>query len=313
MNDKEMVSIEKINLKEEYLIKDNIGISLGRFFIIDRSLSNRTCIIRLNFYKEEMESLLLQSLNIILKKFLGLNDIHKLNIIINEDVSLKPFLSLGFILEGILQNRTTSNDTKIKDEFIFGINAHSYINQRSKNIFMLKGRKVTLRLLTPEDYKDVLDYNIRNKEHLKRFEHLKDQSFYTKEVQQNILIESYKQYLNGTSLVLGIYSEGSFIGKIQLSNIVQGIFKSAFLGYSIDKDFEGRGFMKEAVVKVIDYAFRDMELHRIEASTLVDNYRSRAVLKSCGFQEIGLNKDYLYVDGKWRDHISFFKINKELY
>ncbi|MBU3229116.1 GNAT family N-acetyltransferase [Clostridium algidicarnis] len=312
MNDKEMVIIEKVNLKEEYLIKDNIGISLGRFFIIDKSLSNKTCIIRLNFYKEEMECLLIRSLKLMLEFFLKSDDVHKLNIIINEDVNPKPFVDLGFTLEGILQNKTTTN-TKIKDEFIFGINSYSYINQISKNIFMLKGKRVILKLLTPEDYKDVLDYNIRNKEHLQRFEHLKDQSFYTKEVQKGILIDSYKQYLNGTSLALGIYNEGSFIGKIQLSNIVQGIFKSAFLGYSIDKEFEGRGFMKESVVKVINYAFRDMELHRIEASTLVDNYRSRAVLKSSGFQEIGLNKDYLYINGQWRDHISFFKINKELY
>ena len=31
-------------------------------------------------------------------------------------------------------------------------------------------------------------------------------------------------------------------------------------------------------------------------------------LLSCGFEEIGLNKQYLYINGKWSDHITFYKI-----
>ncbi|WP_032123202.1 GNAT family N-acetyltransferase [Clostridium amazonitimonense] len=312
MNSKKIVCIEKIKSEGEYLIKDNIGISIGRLFILDNNISSKSLLVRLKFYKQERADLILASLKEILTEFFNGNEVYRLNVMVEEDFNLTPFIVLGFNLEGILENKTILN-TKVKDEFIFGISAYDYRNQDSRNIFILKGNKVTLKLLTPENYKEVLQYNLRNKEHLKKFEPLRDESFYTEEVQRNILMESYKQYLNGATLALGIYKENEFVGKIQLSNIVQGIFRNAFLGYSIDKDFEGKGFMKEAVKMVIDYAFTDMELHRIEASTLVDNKRSQGVLKACGFEELGLNKDYLYINGSWRDHITFFKINKGIY
>ena len=76
----------------------------------------------------------------------------------------------------------------------------------------------------------------------------------------------------------------------------------------MDKDHQGNGYMKEAVNLVLEYIKNDLELHRVEASTLVDNVKSQSVLKSCGFEELGLNKKYLYINGDWRDHITFYKI-----
>ena len=98
-----------------------------------------------------------------------------------------------------------------------------------------------------------------------------------------------------------------YIGKVQISNIVLGIFKSAFVGYSIDVEYQGQGYMKEALNLVLEYAFIDMELHRIEASTLIDNLRSQGVLMGCGFKKLGINEKYLYINGEWRDHITFYK------
>jgi ribosomal-protein-alanine N-acetyltransferase len=65
--------------------------------------------------------------------------------------------------------------------------------------------------------------------------------------------------------------------------------------------------MKEALKLVLDYAFEDMELHRIEATTLLDNEKSQRVLVSCGFKEVGISEKYLFINGKWRDHKIFYK------
>ena len=86
-----------------------------------------------------------------------------------------------------------------------------------------------------------------------------------------------------------------------------GVFKSAFVGYSIDENEQGKGYMKEALGLTIKYAFEDIGLHRVEASTLVENIKSQRVLKSCGFKDVGMNEKYLFVNGKWRDHITFYK------
>ena len=50
------------------------------------------------------------------------------------------------------------------------------------------------------------------------------------------------------------------------------------------------------------------ELHRIEASALVDNEKSIGVLKSCGFKMLGINENYLLINGKWRDHVTYYTI-----
>ncbi len=54
-----------------------------------------------------------------------------------------------------------------------------------------------------------------------------------------------------------------------------------------------------------------MGLHRIEASTLIDNIKSQRVLLSCGFKEVGISDKYLFINGKWRDHRNFALINEK--
>ena len=132
--------------------------------------------------------------------------------------------------------------------------------------------------------------------------------FYSLQVQNNILKDSYRQFIDGVAIDLGIFKDNKLIGKVKLSNIVHGIFKNGILGYSIDQQQQGKGFMKETVNMVVNYAFNELGLHRIEASALVDNERSKNVLSGCGFEELGRNKNYLFINGKWHDHITFYKV-----
>lgn len=308
-----MVKEKSISIKlskgttNEYMIKDFAGITIGRFVILEMDKVNRNCTIRMKFYREENSELLKEALAIILRTVFNNKEVYKINILAIETINTKAFLDLGFQLEGILEDNIFSNGI-YKSELIFGITTLVFKNFGTINVFSIKGARINLKVLTPENSEEVLNYYIRNKEHLKSFEPSREESFYTLEIQRNILIENYKQFLNGTSLNLGIYKENTFIGKVQLSNIVYGVFRSAFVGYSMDESHQGKGYMKEALMLLLDYAFEEMEIHRIEASTLVDNTKSQGVLKTCGFKELGINKEYLFINGAWRDHITFYKI-----
>ena len=66
--------------------------------------------------------------------------------------------------------------------------------------------------------------------------------------------------------------------------------------------------MKEALSLIMKYAKEELDLHRLEASVLIDNLRSKSVLISAGFKEIGVNESYLFINGAWKDHITFYKI-----
>ncbi len=287
-----------------YIIKDKVGITIGRINIIELSKSNKYCLLRIKFYKEIY---LKESLMLFTSYLFKDLDIYKVNYIADEEINTSPFVELGFMLEGILTDCNIKNNVR-KSEIVFGINQDIYSNIGRINILRYKGNKIEIKILTVEDSFDMLQYYKRNKKHLQKFEPTREDNFYTIEAQRKILMESYKQFLNGLSANFGIYNEKGLIGKIQISGIIYGVFRSGIVGYSMDASEQGKGYMKEALNMVLDYGFNELELHRIEASTLVDNLRSQNVLKGCNFIELGMNKNYLLINGKWRDHITFYKI-----
>ncbi|MFD3155291.1 GNAT family N-acetyltransferase [Haloimpatiens sp. FM7330] len=294
--------------EREYIIKDKIGITIGRVFIIQLEKEDKYCLFKINFYRygEESYIKLKDTLKLMMISLFRNMDMYKINVIVDEDINLNALIDLGFKLEGILEE-SVQKDSLRKSKLVFGINKENFENNIRQIPLKLKGKNIELKILNPEDAKDILDYCIRNKTHLMSFEPTRDESYYTIQIQRQNLIESYKNYLNGNEVNFGIYKNNKFIGKIRLSNVVYGVFKSAFVGYSIDEKEQGKGYMKEALNLVLDYCFNEMNLHRIEASTLVNNKRSQGVLRRCGFKELGLNEKYLFINGKWRDHISFYK------
>lgn len=294
--------------KDQYIIRDSSGITIGRVYIIELSKENRYCSFRIKFYKSGELSYepLKEALNIFLISLFRNMDVNKVNVFADEETNIMSFTDLGFRLEGIISSSLISSNI-YKDELLFGVDFETFTNEHREKDLEIRGINVNLSVLTPSDAEDLLNYYLKNKEYLRPFEPDRDDSFYTLSVQRRNLIEGYKQFLNGDSVNLGIYRGNRFIGKIQISNIIVGVFKSAIVGYSIDEQEQGKGYMKEALSLVSKYAFAEMGLHRLEASTLIDNIKSQRVLRSCGFKELGINEKYLFINGKWNDHITFYK------
>lgn len=298
--------------ESEYIIKDHDNINIGRFSIIDLNKLSKRCDIKLHFYKEDEYVLLKDSLSLILKAVFKDMNIFKVNVRVCEFINVKSFLDLGFTLEGIFSQNEYYNGEYV-DEMSFGITSEEYSQSERYHLIEIQGDNVYLRNLNPGDAQELAGYYIKNKKHLEPFEPTRDNSFYTVEGQMDILNESYKQLLNGTSIDLGIFKDGKLIGKVKLSNIVYGSLKSGILGYSIDKDEQGKGYMKESVNLITNYAFEECNLHRLEASTLLGNERSKNVLLSCGFKLLGMNKKYLLIDGKWNDHNTYYILKEDFY
>jgi ribosomal-protein-alanine N-acetyltransferase len=93
------------------------------------------------------------------------------------------------------------------------------------------------------------------------------------------------------------------IGHLRFSQIARGPFCSAMLGYAIDAAHEGRGLMREALEAALAHAFGPLGLHRVQANARPENVRSLALLERLGFVREGLARQYLFIDGAWRDHV----------
>lgn len=68
----------------------------------------------------------------------------------------------------------------------------------------------------------------------------------------------------------------------------QPMLEQAQLGYWLRSDLAGRGYMKEAAKAVVDFAFEDIGLHRLELHASPDNHASVRVAEALGFQREGL-------------------------
>ncbi|HVF63287.1 MAG TPA: GNAT family protein [Casimicrobiaceae bacterium] len=97
----------------------------------------------------------------------------------------------------------------------------------------------------------------------------------------------------------------ALVGVVNLSEIVRGFFQSAYLGYYVFAPYAGKGYMTEALLLVLDKAFGDIALHRVEVNVQPDNARSLALVERVGFTREGYSKRYVKVAGRWRDHVRF--------
>lgn len=106
-----------------------------------------------------------------------------------------------------------------------------------------------------------------------------------------------------------IVDDGRIVGRVTLSNIVRGPFQSCNLGYWVNSADYGRGFATAAVADIMRVAFGELELHRIEAGTLLHNVASQRVLKRNGFVCFGVAPAYLNIAGAWQDHALYQALN----
>lgn len=94
----------------------------------------------------------------------------------------------------------------------------------------------------------------------------------------------------------------AIVGVFVLSQIVRGMFHSAYLGYYAEQPHVGQGYMTEGMRLVLRHAFRAMKLHRVEANVQPENVASIALVKRSGFRLEGFSPRYLKIAGRWRDH-----------
>ncbi|WP_249011797.1 GNAT family N-acetyltransferase [Conexibacter sp. DBS9H8] len=107
---------------------------------------------------------------------------------------------------------------------------------------------------------------------------------------------------NFVALLVCRREDDAILGFFNISQIVRRLFQSAYLGYAIGRPYAGQGYMAEAIEQVLEVAFLELRLHRLEANIQPGNEPSLALARRAGFQREGFSPRYLKIGGRWRDH-----------
>lgn len=171
---------------------------------------------------------------------------------------------------------------------------------------LIETQRLILRLPLIADVPEVIRYYGENRAHIQAFSptfapDFLDQGTWLEQVRARMSEfaagESFRAFLFDRQAPVRV------LGNITLTQVYRGSFQSCVLGYSLAAGEQGKGLMTEAVGGVVSFAFGAWKLHRVAASYMPGNSRSAAVLRRCAFQVEGHAPAYLFINGRWEDHV----------
>jgi ribosomal-protein-serine acetyltransferase len=145
------------------------------------------------------------------------------------------------------------------------------------------GDGAALTLLEEADAPELYDLTDRNRERLRAWLPWADETRSPADTLRFIRMMREQERERGFCLKV----EGRIAGCVGLHGIDR-CHLTATIGYWIGGELEGRGLVTKAVRTVVEHAFRDLGLHRLEIRCAVGNARSRAIPQRLGFRQEGI-------------------------
>lgn len=171
-------------------------------------------------------------------------------------------------------------------------------------MFSLKGEKVWLRALEPEDL-DFL-YQIENDESIWEVSHTLVP--YSKWVLKQYLANAQQDIYESKQLRLVICdSKNETVGLIDLFDF-DPHHKRVGLGILVHTQ-QKKGYATEALQLVIAYAFSQFDLNQVYVNISEDNSLSISLFENLNFKLIGVKKDWNYVNGQFKNERMYQLIN----
>lgn len=165
-------------------------------------------------------------------------------------------------------------------------------------------QQVYVRFPENTDAEELAAMYKRNREFFEKHSPDVSEEFYTAEYQQEKIIKYKEDRLEDRryDFVVCHRADPQIIGSVSLSFVVRGPLQSCMIGYNLDQNYNGRGYMTEAVKQVVRYAFDELKFHRIYGEASPRNPGSIRVLENAGFHKEGISQRNVKINGVWEDH-----------
>lgn len=172
----------------------------------------------------------------------------------------------------------------------------------------------SLRPLRPSDAESFTAYLVRNREFHSPWIPIPVEGYYTLPFQRRWIEEAQERERSGMQrrfVIIPSDDPGAIIGSVAISAIEYGAFRNGRISYMMDGALTGRGIATASIRQLVELAFTELRLHRLEAHIIPRNVASRRVVENCGFQYIGTGAAMVKINGIWEDHTIYAIVNPD--
>ncbi len=166
----------------------------------------------------------------------------------------------------------------------------------------LQGENIALRALEPEDL-DLL-FSIEND--TSGWELSNTQVPYSKHILKQYLSNAHQDIYEAKQLRLVITDNNkeTALGFIDLFDF-DPKNRRVGVGLMLLETARGKGFGKDALTTLCDYAFDAFQVHQLYANITSDNAASIALFENQGFVKVGVKKDWSFSKGSFKDELIY--------
>jgi len=157
----------------------------------------------------------------------------------------------------------------------------------NNKIEIIVDKDILLMVVEPKDAEPIFNTIDNEREYLKEWlpfvEETHDISYTKTFIEHTIAADS-------SDLTFTISYQNQFVGIIGLKDTDMGNRKTE-IGYWLSEKFQHKGIVTRSCMALIEYAFNDMNLHRIQLKAATKNFKSQAVAQRLGFTLEGIERD----------------------
>jgi ribosomal-protein-serine acetyltransferase len=127
----------------------------------------------------------------------------------------------------------------------------------------------------------------------------------------NFIKRSLHDYADGKSLVCAMFYQNELVGNISFNSINHEL-QTVEIGYWLSCNYQGKGIVTRSVSKLIEIAFTELNMQKVQISVAVNNRASRGVCERLGFKQEGILTRAENLNGKVVDH-AVYGLSRELW
>lgn len=168
---------------------------------------------------------------------------------------------------------------------------------------------VAVRLLEPHHAQELFELAYRNHKHISEWMFWIGDDYSLADAERHLKL-ALDRFAANDGFEAGIWHKGELAGCIRY-NYIDWAHRNTELGYWLGASFQGRGLATRACRALIDHAFKELGLNRVEIRCMSENLKSRRIPEKLGFVKEGILRQVRWRHDHFDDHVVYGMLASE--